>query len=198
MIGNDLSPIQPSFVPPNLQFVIDDFEQDWPEERFDFIHARQLAGAVRDWQRLIKQAYDHLKPGGYFEAKDFAVSAWSSDNTLKEDSEYMKYLNNLHAAGDKTGKKMNIAPELKGLIKKAGFEDVTEKVYLIPLGPWPKDQKLKELGKWVSVSTQDAVEAYGLRLYTQVLGWSPDPARIHFALVKAQLRRPSVHAYTKL
>lgn len=46
MIGNDLSPIQPAFVAPNAQFVIEDFEEDWeyPENKFDMIHGRTLAG----------------------------------------------------------------------------------------------------------------------------------------------------------
>ena len=29
MIGTDLSPVQPSWVPPNLQFEVDDFELQW-------------------------------------------------------------------------------------------------------------------------------------------------------------------------
>ena len=48
VIGNDLSAIQPSWVPPNLEFVIDDFEREWmyKPDFFDFIHARTIAGYV--------------------------------------------------------------------------------------------------------------------------------------------------------
>lgn len=46
-------------VPPNVKFVVDDIESEWAYERnpFDFIHARYLAFAVRDFGRLIKQCY---------------------------------------------------------------------------------------------------------------------------------------------
>ncbi|EIT75170.1 methyltransferase, putative [Aspergillus oryzae 100-8] len=58
VIGMDLSPIQPQFVPPNARFLVDDFEDDWIyEDQFDFIHGRYLAGAVKDWRRLMTQAY---------------------------------------------------------------------------------------------------------------------------------------------
>lgn len=46
VIGNDISPIQPSWVAPNIEFIVEDFEGEWQyeENEFDFIHARCLAG----------------------------------------------------------------------------------------------------------------------------------------------------------
>ena len=48
VIGNDISPIQPTWVAPNIEFIMEDFESEWQYERnhFDFIHARCLAGSV--------------------------------------------------------------------------------------------------------------------------------------------------------
>ncbi|KAL7274176.1 hypothetical protein RUND412_002936 [Rhizina undulata] len=66
VIGVDLSPIQPTWVPPNLTFEVDDIEEDWPyqDNSFDFIHIRTMVGYVYDWPRLYKQAFRALKPGG--------------------------------------------------------------------------------------------------------------------------------------
>ena len=50
VIGTDLSPIQPTSVPPNLRFFVDDVEDDWgyrSDEAFDFIHGRGMGGAIR-------------------------------------------------------------------------------------------------------------------------------------------------------
>ncbi|KMU79608.1 methyltransferase [Coccidioides immitis RMSCC 3703] len=59
--GNDLSPIQPTFVPSNVKFVVEDFEDDWIEEsKYDFIHGRYLAGSVQDFPRLLKQAFKYV------------------------------------------------------------------------------------------------------------------------------------------
>jgi hypothetical protein len=140
----------------------------------------------------------HLKPEGYFELLEWDGWAWSDDDTLKDDSPYMQYLTWLNEASVESGRKLNVAPELKQWMIDAGFEDVVEKVYMTPLGPWPKDRKLKEIGKWQYILAPDSVEAYGLRLYTQVLGWSSDEAKIHHALVKQQIRDKSLHAYAKV
>jgi hypothetical protein len=46
-------------IPPNLHFQIDDCELDWTFEKdsFDYIHLRGLQGSVKDWPRLLTQAY---------------------------------------------------------------------------------------------------------------------------------------------
>jgi ubiquinone/menaquinone biosynthesis C-methylase UbiE len=48
--GTDISPIQPSWVPPNLKFEIEDFTEEWtfPGNTFDYIHMRYLYGSVPD------------------------------------------------------------------------------------------------------------------------------------------------------
>ncbi|KAL2012341.1 hypothetical protein VTN00DRAFT_5059 [Thermoascus crustaceus] len=200
VVGNDLSAIQPRWVPPNLEFVVEDFENEWLYEpdHFDFIHARTIAGCVQDWPRLLRQSFKHTKPGGYFEIQEFAVRAWSDDGTLKADSPYAQYLKCLDDAGKKSGRELNIYDRLKQWVIDAGYTDVVEKVYILPLAPWPKDPTLKELGRWQAIGAQDAVEAYGLRLYTQVLGWSAEEAKVHYELVKEQLKDHKVHAYTKM
>ena len=46
-------------VPPNVHFEIDDIESPWAHaELFDFIHARALYAAIRDWPGLMKQVYE--------------------------------------------------------------------------------------------------------------------------------------------
>lgn len=130
--------------------------------------------------------------------KEGSIWAWSDDGSLKPDSPYMQYLEHLDKAGRISGRELNVYNRLKQWMIDAGFEDVEETVYLAPLAPWAKDKKLKELGKYYAAMAQDAVEAYGLRLYTQVLGWDTEKAQVHHALVKRQLRDRSVHAYTKL
>jgi hypothetical protein len=48
-----------SRVPPNVRFLIDDIEAVWIYDRlFDFIHARYLAGSMKNFKDLIQQAYE--------------------------------------------------------------------------------------------------------------------------------------------
>ena len=59
--GLDLSPIQPDYVPPNVQFLVDDIEHengwDYPENHFDFIHIRHTLYSIHDAKGLIERAY---------------------------------------------------------------------------------------------------------------------------------------------
>lgn len=50
---------QVSRVPPNVQFQIDDAELDWTFKKnsFDLVHIRNLGGAIKDWEKLLKEAY---------------------------------------------------------------------------------------------------------------------------------------------
>lgn len=59
VLGIDLSPIQPSWVPPNVRFLVDDAEAEWlhPPETFDYIHIRHMTSSIRDWPKLVSQAY---------------------------------------------------------------------------------------------------------------------------------------------
>ncbi|OCL03195.1 S-adenosyl-L-methionine-dependent methyltransferase [Glonium stellatum] len=59
IIGNDFSPIQPRWVPPNVAFEVDDVESEWPARPlFDLIHSRCMSGSIRDWPALMKQCYE--------------------------------------------------------------------------------------------------------------------------------------------
>lgn len=57
--GTDLSFIQPSSVPPNVRFVIEDAEEQWIfNKRFDYVHVRVMIASIRDWPRLIWQGFE--------------------------------------------------------------------------------------------------------------------------------------------
>jgi SAM-dependent methyltransferase len=58
VVGIDLSPIQPTFIPPNLRFVVDNAEEDWTfSQKFDYIHFRAMQGAFKDWPHIFEQAF---------------------------------------------------------------------------------------------------------------------------------------------
>jgi hypothetical protein len=59
VLGVDLSPIQPSWVPPNVKFMVDDLESPWlyPENHFDYVHSRHIVMAIKNWPALLRNAY---------------------------------------------------------------------------------------------------------------------------------------------
>jgi len=69
VFGVDLSPIQPEYVPPNCQFYVEDVEKGWSWEpnTFDYVHTRMIISGIKNWPRLIEQAFESLRPGGWLE-----------------------------------------------------------------------------------------------------------------------------------
>lgn len=134
VIGTDLSPIQPQWVPPNCQFEVDDFESPWLySQPFDFIHARDLEGSVADEELLFRRVFENLKPGGYFEIDGPAIQIKSDDGSHEKAETTLLYMRDGHACARRFGKPADQAPFRKDKLKKIGFVDVTEIVLKVGL-----------------------------------------------------------------
>jgi trans-aconitate methyltransferase len=135
VIGTDLSPIQPRWVPPNCKFVVDDAETDWlytPDEAFDLIHGRALGGSIADWTRFYQQVYAHLKPGGWIEMQEYEAWIRSDDDTINQGGKWVSEWQRLvDEASIKFGKRFNVAEMQKQYLIDAGFVDVQEDIYKV-------------------------------------------------------------------
>ncbi|KAJ6006632.1 hypothetical protein N7451_004576 [Penicillium sp. IBT 35674x] len=201
VMGTDLSPIQPSWVPPNLRFLVDDAESPWlfsTSRPFDFIHARDLGGAIADWPRLLRQAYGHLRPGGWVELQEFEVTLRSDDDSMRLAPMLCEFLGRLHEASEAFHRPMNIAEGHRQRLVEAGFEDVRDEVYKVPSSMWPSDPIQKQIGRYNLCSLLMAVESYSLALFTRVLGWSNLQTQVFLAGVRRDLNNPDVHTYCNL
>lgn len=131
VIGTDLSPIQPSWVPPNVKFYIDDAESAWvypPEEHFDLIHLREMSGSIADWDKLCIQAYNNLKPGGWLELQEPVALFEADDETINRATNIQAWQTALNDGARKFGKEIIVAHELKAKMEAAGFVDVHERL----------------------------------------------------------------------
>ena len=195
IIGTDLSPTQPSWVPANVKFEIDDAEESWTfPENFDLVHARYLAAAITDWPKLIGQAFKHTKPGGWAEFQDFDPTYYSEDGSLKKDHDISKWITTFIEAAHGFGRDPLPGPKLEGWMKDAGFENVVHEKFRLPIGPWPKDKHLKDIGAWNLVQLEDGLEGFTLRLFTQFLGWKTEEVHVMLAKVRKDMRDPKIHA----
>jgi trans-aconitate methyltransferase len=170
ILGTDLSPIQPLYVPPNLKFEIDDFNQDWNfTQKFDFIHARALVGSSSDFPKLIRQAYDKLIPGGYLEMTDVQMPFLSDDGTMEGTAVEMWSNRQVEACG-KLGVDTRSPSKYKQMMRDAGFENVQEQAFKWPVGSWPKDKFYKDLGKMTLVNFLTGLEGFTLRCASLLYG----------------------------
>ncbi|KAF1993125.1 S-adenosyl-L-methionine-dependent methyltransferase [Amniculicola lignicola CBS 123094] len=192
--GNDLSPIQPTWVPPNLHFEVDDIEARWVfPAPFDFIYSRALPCAVSDWPRLIRQAWHNLKPGGWIEFQDFNMEFYAEDGSYSQNSHTAQYIGMLIESARRAGKEPSPGPKLEGWIRDSGFQNVTHKKIRLPVGPWPKDQDQKDVGLFNLVQCIDGLQAFSMRLFTSTLGWQPEEVEVLCARVRTELKNKSAH-----
>jgi hypothetical protein len=200
VIGTDLSPIQPPFVPPNCAFEIEDVNMEWtyPMNHFDFIHVRELFGCVRDWDVFFAESFKHIIPGGYIEILEHSVVPVSDDDTVNEQSFFTLWGKTVRELGGKIGKSFDIWEESKARIENAGFVDVVETRYKWPMNGWPSPEyrthgndggkswkRLRELGIWNQLRLFDGIEGFMIRLLTTVGGVCNHP---DLAITLADLR----------
>ena len=68
------------------------------------------------------------------------------------------------------GKPFDIQPRLKQMITDAGFVDVVEHRYKWPIGDWPADPRLKEMGVINARHWLEGIEGWTMRLLTKTYG----------------------------
>ncbi|KAI8258795.1 Secondary metabolism regulator LAE1 [Colletotrichum sp. SAR 10_98] len=196
VIGTDLSPIQPGFVPPNVKFEIDDLEDEWTYSLpFDYIHSRVMTSSIGDWSVYLRKCYENLKPGGYVELQEIDLFATSDDGTLKPESALMRWCNLLMEASEKFGRPFVRGPTLKDIMTAAGFVDVSITVLKWPTNSWPKDPKYKEIGIWENANMLEGLEGFSMAALTRGHNWSRIEVEVFLAEVRKDFNDKSIHAY---
>ncbi|KAL2165080.1 hypothetical protein VTH06DRAFT_376 [Thermothelomyces fergusii] len=195
IIGNDLSANQPSFVPPNVKFEVDDVEDPWVHPaKFDWIFCRYMAASIQDWPKLMSQIYENLNPGGYAEFQDFNLTYYSEDGSLTEAHALHQWIHALSDAAASLGRDPNPGSKLAGWARAAGFAGVAARRHRVPIGAWPRDPLLKEVGAWNLAQVLNGLDGLSMRLYTTVLGWAEDEVWALLERVRKDLADPNVHA----
>ncbi|KAF7594821.1 hypothetical protein BBP40_008151 [Aspergillus hancockii] len=198
ILGIDLSPIQPDWVPPNCKFLVDDVEDEWlysDRKQFDYIHLRNMAGSISNWDRLFMQAFAHTKPGGYIEIQEFRAWFFAQDGELPEDSNIRQWNRYIVEGMAAFGKPIDIVEELSEKLNATGFIDVHDDVLKVPIGLWPKDPALKELGQWMQIQTMDAIEPLSLALFTRILGWTEHDSHVLFEKTRTEFKESKRQLY---
>ncbi|KAF5251005.1 hypothetical protein FANTH_3869 [Fusarium anthophilum] len=197
VIGTDLSPCQPSWVPPNVRFEIDDATEawTWENDHFDFIHIRYLFGAIPDWYHLFAEAYRCSSPGGWIESAEADVRIRSDDGTANLEPVW-ETCNKMYEEGGKAlGRDFFVNDlQVEGL-KRAGFSSLKIVDYKIPIGGWPKDPGMAEIGRFVQQTLENDLEGYSYLLWNEVLQWPKDEYQLFLMQMRQALRNRKVHSY---
>ncbi|KAF4466146.1 methyltransferase [Fusarium albosuccineum] len=165
VIGTDISPIQPSWVPPNLKF-------------------------IKDWSFLIKQAYKACKPGGWTESLEASAMMESDDGTVTKSSAMAEWGRFFIEGRKKMGQTFTILEDdlQRKYMKEAGFINIHIDNRKVPISGWPQDPRKKEIGQFVHAALEQDLEGYILYMASQLLGWTMDEVRVYCVQLRRELR----------
>lgn len=93
----------------------------------------------------------------------------SDDGTVTHDHVFSVWSRTFIEAGEKFGKTFRIADLARGYIEDAGFEEVVEKKFKLPVGGWSSDPYYKELGQWNLIHCEKGIEGWAMALLTRVM-----------------------------
>ena len=199
--GTDISAVQPSWIPPNCIFQIDDAQLDWTfkPDYFDFVHIRYLYGGIDDWAKLYRQAFTHTKPGGWFQNVEIDIETRSENPQIPEkDAELFKRWRDLFwNAGDKIGRSFKIARDgqMEKLAKESGFVDIEHKQWKVPIGGWAKDPKLKSIGFYNGLFIDQSLDGFAVFPIGEILGWTQEEVMVLVAQMRKAIHDPKTLPY---
>ncbi|TVY46435.1 Secondary metabolism regulator [Lachnellula occidentalis] len=196
VLGVDLAPIQPQWVPSNCRFEIDDVEEPWTYGRtFDFIHARDFLFSILDWQNLVNSCYENTTPGGYTELQCLLPEAHCDDDSTPADQGVREFSEKVCDASEIAGWSLREPKNYKKYMENAGFEDVTEVRYKIPTSSWPKDKRTKMLGALEMQSLLQGASAFSLRAFSRAYGWTQTQTEMFLLKMRHDVRDLRYHTY---
>ncbi|KAI9893005.1 MAG: hypothetical protein M1814_000889 [Vezdaea aestivalis] len=174
--GTDLSPIQPTDVPINVRFVVDDARLPWiaPVTQYTLIHTRQLAGCFEDFRVILAAAFANLSPGGHCESHEMYTNLHISvggaplrplppENAL---AVFTKDIDDVYM--DDVAQPLRIANKLARWYQEAGFVGVKQVIYEVPVTEVPqRTQKLRDVGQINQRVWQDGINGMCMAPFTR-------------------------------
>ncbi|KAH0559610.1 hypothetical protein GP486_003875 [Trichoglossum hirsutum] len=136
----------------------------------------------------------NIKPGCWVELQDYDHDIYSEDGSLKEDSNLRQWNIDLLKAFSDMGRDASPGAHLRGWVTDAGFENVTHKVLKVPIGPWAKEKRLKDIGNLNLINLLEGMEAISVAPFTRSLGWSQEKVQALLVGVRKDVQNPRIHA----
>lgn len=147
---------------------------------------------IKDWNKLIGQAFASLRPGGWVEFQEFHIPIGCDDNSAEPDSAVSKWSNGVHEALKNLGIDSMATSNFRQLLESHGFESIGEAHTKFPIGPWPKGEKEKKMGKLFQKDIADNLLGISVKILTNGLGWSTEEVEEFIPKAKNDLLDPHV------
>lgn len=118
-----------------------------------------------------------IAPGGYVEFQDYGCEMFTRDGTrldgLIPEHPVTRYMHSTSTAAERARRPLVMGRGMAERMEKAGFVDVQQRAEIWPLGSWPKQKDMKELGKWGGLAMKEGAYPFALMLLNRE-GWSKE------------------------
>lgn len=178
-----------------------DADEIWTfTNRFDFVHTRLMNGfAIKSWDFFYEQAWNSLEPGGWVENQEFDLCFGSDDGTMPKNGAVQQWEDLWESGIQRFGLTGRCYPDdMKQRMEAAGFINCQVKAFKIPVGPWPKDKRLRQAGLLFLVGLLEGVSGLSVRTFTNGLGWSMEQLEVFLVEVKKEWKTKAIHTYCPL
>lgn len=119
------------------------------------------------------------------------------DGTLPPDSELANWGQKFEAFGEIIDRPFNVFNTMRASIEAAGFTNIHEKVYKVPIGDWPKHKLYKDAGRFNEEGFREGMEGFAMMLFTSVgeKPWSAEEVQMYLAKLRNELDNRGWHQY---
>ncbi|KDQ56028.1 hypothetical protein JAAARDRAFT_180238 [Jaapia argillacea MUCL 33604] len=155
-MGCDIVPIATRHPPRNVQFEIQDLTEGlrWDNNSIDFVHARSICLAVKDYPAMLREVSRILRPGGLFLSCEWRYAVFLDDPPRdpqifcpSSHRFFAAVAHALHARGLEPV--ASRVPEW--LIHTGQFTQMVPQRFSLPIGDWPDDPPARVIGTAAAV-----------------------------------------------
>jgi hypothetical protein len=95
------------------------------------------------------------------------------DDTLDPNGPVASWFRDLLVASEHMKRPAILGATLKGVYEKVGFVDIHQKTVKMPIGGWPRDTNLKEVGLMWGVNLHEGLSAFSYQLFNRAFDRTP-------------------------
>lgn len=108
---------------------------------------------------------------------------------MPPDGALARWFHEMRVAGEILERPLVMASGMKDAYREVGFVDVQERIFKIPTNGWPKDERLKELGRMWERQFQQGLSGFSFWLFNRAYGRTREETEVctNTRLVTARL-----------
>jgi len=136
-----------------------------------------------------------MESGGYIQQIEIQIEPKCDDGTFPPDSYLKEFSNFAQLFDESTGKAFTISKQMKEHIADAGFVDIQQLRFKLPLGQWSSDPKYREIGRWFESFYRTGSQGWVVGPLTRTMGWTLDQVNEACQKAYSVLEERNQHIY---